>query len=114
LGLLVAVLAVWFYNYFFERLEICDIEAANATSELAAYLASHRAFRSSSQHPAIAFAASKRIFDLQSLMLVAVGYFGLSLLYQMPFFLMPLTVSVLCCLPFWLARRRDSRILLLP
>lgn len=39
LGLLVAVPAVWSYNYFSDRLEIYELEAASASLELITYLA---------------------------------------------------------------------------
>jgi biopolymer transport protein ExbB/TolQ len=41
LGLLVALPALWSFNYFAERLEHFDLEAANSSMELTTYLAIH-------------------------------------------------------------------------
>ena len=41
LGLLVAVPALWSFNYFSERLELIDLEAPNSAMELTNYLAIH-------------------------------------------------------------------------
>jgi biopolymer transport protein ExbB/TolQ len=38
-GLLVAVPALWFYNYFTSALEALDVETANSSLELESYLA---------------------------------------------------------------------------
>lgn len=42
LGLLVAVPALWSFNYFSDRLEQLDLEAANSSMELTNYLVIHQ------------------------------------------------------------------------
>jgi biopolymer transport protein ExbB/TolQ len=44
-GLLVAVPALWFYNYFASTLEAFDVETANSSTELRSYLAFRLASR---------------------------------------------------------------------
>jgi biopolymer transport protein ExbB/TolQ len=41
LGLLVALPALWSFNYFTERLQHLDLETANSSMELTTYLAIH-------------------------------------------------------------------------
>jgi biopolymer transport protein ExbB/TolQ len=45
LGLLVAVPALWFYNYFTSSLETFDIETASSSMEVVSYLVIHLARR---------------------------------------------------------------------
>lgn len=45
LGLVVAVPAVWYYNYFTDKMELFDLDMSNSSMELVSYLATRTARR---------------------------------------------------------------------
>ena len=82
IGLFVSITAVWLRNYFCERLEVFDTEMSNASLELVSYLnARDDSVRSVNEQQGEIFAVWNRPYDLQRLLLLAVGFCGLYLLY---------------------------------
>lgn len=81
-GLLVAILAVWFHNYFCERLEVFGIEMSNAALEFKDWVCSHPpASATPSRESDPILAIWDMPYDFQRLLLFEVAFCELYLVY---------------------------------
>lgn len=82
MGLLVAVVAVCFYNYFVARLEVFDTEMSNASLELVDWIVTQNVKPvAGRERPGPILTSLVWPYDLQRLLLLAVGFCELYLVY---------------------------------